>query len=410
MIRLHQTFGAHTGRSYSFDQLVVRLGRMPDSDVAFDPHADLDASGRHAEIRREGAEWVVVDVGSRNGTFVAGQRITRHPLRNGDEIECGPGGPRLRVELADAPRAPSYPSPIVRPDAATVASTPVGEAPSHGLPGTVPPPAHPPQTAPPPAPSFAQPKLYGRETVGLMIEEAVGRARETEQVPGRRLLIGVVVGLAAVLAIMLVVLLVLVLGARRSGPDPAHVAAANGAALYRVVRISSEETLCTAFAIRRRVLATTATCVLAIEASRDDGIELRGPTAVRPRQLWRHPSHVQGQLGPDVGLLELDLDLPAVVTLTPPNADASPARRGQALLAYGFAGALARTVAIEVDDVDVRSDGTRLLRYDEAAPDGAPLFDTSGSVVGVHVAGEQSFAVGAETILALLAGLPSQAP
>lgn len=417
MLRLHQTFGAHTGRSYDFDQPVVRLGRMPDSDVIFDAHADLDASGRHCEIRREGDQWVLVDVGSRNGTFVAGQRITRHALRHGEELECGPGGPRLRVELHAA--SPSVGSTPVRPNAATMAATPV---PSHAVPSSAPfggshapPPASqvPPQvprTEPPPAMPAAPgaPKLYGQRTVGLMIDEAVARARDAERPPGPpRLLVGAVISLAGLLGITLLVLLVLVLrDTSRDAPDPAHVTAANAAALYRVVVTApNEATLCTAFAVRRQVLATSATCVLTLEQRRSEGatIELRGASTPRIAQLWRHPAHVPGQPGPDVGLIQVDGDVPALATLVTPDTVAS-LREGSRVLAFGYAGAVARTADIELDAVETLADGTRVLRYETAAPEGAPLFDASGSVVGLQ--GAAGHGVGVDALLALLAGLP----
>lgn len=424
MLRLHQTFGAHTGRSYDFDQPVVRLGRMPDSDVIFDAHADLDASGRHCEIRREGDQWVLVDVGSRNGTFVAGQRITRHVLRDGEELECGPGGPRLRVELRAA--APSIGSSPVRPNAATMAATPV---PSHAAPSPAAPsapfggsyaappgsqvPPQVPRTEPPPAMSGTPaapgaPKLYGQRTVGLMIDEAVARARDAERPPGPpRLLVAAVVSLAGLLGITLLVLLVLVLrDTSRDAPDPAHVTAANAAALYRVVVTApNEATLCTAFAVRRQVLATSATCVLTLEQRRSEGatIELRGASTPRIAQLWRHPAHVPGQPGPDVGLIQVDGDVPALATLVTPDTVAS-LREGSRVLAFGYAGAVARTADIELDSVETLADGTRVLRYETAAPEGAPLFDASGSVVGLQ--GAAGHGVGVDALLALLAGLP----
>jgi hypothetical protein len=102
MIRFHQTFGAHTGRMLEFDRDVIRFGRMPDCEVTFDPRADIDASARHAEVRREGGAWHVIDAGSRNGTWLNGQRVQRAVLSSGDELEFGMGGPRLRVEIVSA--------------------------------------------------------------------------------------------------------------------------------------------------------------------------------------------------------------------------------------------------------------------------------------------------------------------
>jgi pSer/pThr/pTyr-binding forkhead associated (FHA) protein len=161
-IRLHQTFGAHAGRTRELDQDVITFGRLPSSDVAFDPHADLDASGSHAEIRREGAVWVLRDVGSRNGTLVAGRPIQRHELSDGDEIEFGTGGPRVRVELVASLAQPG-PKPM-----GTMAATPILEPalPAMGA-------AHsPPPTVPPPAD-----KKYGQATLDAAVEAAAAKAR-----------------------------------------------------------------------------------------------------------------------------------------------------------------------------------------------------------------------------------------
>lgn len=97
MIRISQSKGADAGRELEFDQDLIRIGRMPDSDVNLDPEVDLDASGRHAEIRSEDGRYLLIDTGSRNGTWLNGQRIKHAALSLGDEIELGRGGPKLKV-------------------------------------------------------------------------------------------------------------------------------------------------------------------------------------------------------------------------------------------------------------------------------------------------------------------------
>ena len=99
MIRLRQIKGADDGREFEFEQDLIRIGRMPDSDVNFDPEVDLDASGRHAEIRNEDGRYLLIDTGSRNGTWLNGQRIKHAALSKGDEIEFGRGGPKLEIEM-----------------------------------------------------------------------------------------------------------------------------------------------------------------------------------------------------------------------------------------------------------------------------------------------------------------------
>jgi sigma-54 dependent transcriptional regulator, acetoin dehydrogenase operon transcriptional activator AcoR len=46
-------------------------------------------SSRHATVRRSFGRWLLEDSGSKNGTFVAGQRVTRHALGDGDLVETG---------------------------------------------------------------------------------------------------------------------------------------------------------------------------------------------------------------------------------------------------------------------------------------------------------------------------------
>jgi len=95
----------------------VRFGRHPDCEVSFDPHKDIDASSRHAELRVLATGWVLVDLGSSNGTYVEGKRITEAPVAKDApvDLEFGPGGPRVRLFVGDdaaIERLP--PPPIVR--------------------------------------------------------------------------------------------------------------------------------------------------------------------------------------------------------------------------------------------------------------------------------------------------------
>jgi hypothetical protein len=58
---------------------VIRFGRLPDNEVAFDPHA-IRRLGRHARSAR-GRRWVIVDVRSRNARSA---RATHHAARAHD--------------------------------------------------------------------------------------------------------------------------------------------------------------------------------------------------------------------------------------------------------------------------------------------------------------------------------------
>jgi pSer/pThr/pTyr-binding forkhead associated (FHA) protein len=74
------------GRTHALDGVKVVLGRSKDSDVQVE---DANVSRRHAELRREGPAWWLVDLGSTNGTELNGKRVQRSKLRDGDTITLG---------------------------------------------------------------------------------------------------------------------------------------------------------------------------------------------------------------------------------------------------------------------------------------------------------------------------------
>ena len=96
--------GSRRGQRQEFAAgLRVRFGRHPECEVSFDPQRDIDASSRHAELRHIDAGWVLVDLGSSNGTYVDGHRVTETPVVQNVplSIEFGPGGPRVRLFVGD---------------------------------------------------------------------------------------------------------------------------------------------------------------------------------------------------------------------------------------------------------------------------------------------------------------------
>lgn len=101
MSRVHiEIIGPHPLQgTATFARFPVRLGRSPDCDLAFDTDLDRATSLEHATIHYSPEGFVLTDLGSTNGTFVNGSRVTTTLLKDGDRIELGHGGPHLRVHL-----------------------------------------------------------------------------------------------------------------------------------------------------------------------------------------------------------------------------------------------------------------------------------------------------------------------
>jgi len=88
--------GARAGQVETFQKAYLGLGRHPLSDVRFDAERDLDVSSRHAAIMAKADGYVLQDLGSKNGTYVNGQRLEGDRLlKDGDVIGFGAKGPAL---------------------------------------------------------------------------------------------------------------------------------------------------------------------------------------------------------------------------------------------------------------------------------------------------------------------------
>jgi pSer/pThr/pTyr-binding forkhead associated (FHA) protein len=137
--------GELKGRRLPIKVPVVNIGRGDYNDVVI---ADPSVSTMHAKLQRRDAIWILTDLGSTNGTFVEGERLTGEmPLSPGTTLKFGdvsalfepldealpagrPGStkmmPRLDVEAsrARAPAAPSgsAPSAVSAPSAASAPS------------------------------------------------------------------------------------------------------------------------------------------------------------------------------------------------------------------------------------------------------------------------------------------------
>ena len=72
---------------------VFTIGRSPDCDL---PLGDITVSWHHAELRRSAEAWVLVDLGSTNGTRVNGWRAdSGFTVRAGDWVSFGQSAFRI---------------------------------------------------------------------------------------------------------------------------------------------------------------------------------------------------------------------------------------------------------------------------------------------------------------------------
>ena len=488
MIRFHQTFGAHAGRVVAFEKDVITFGRLPTCDVVFDARADIDASAQHAEVRRERGAWYVLDANSRNGTWLNGQRVSRAALASGDDLELGRGGPRLRVEIAQAvtgpmespPRlavgllptaqwAPEEFAPIVaqaaqsgggaasvrpppgggaasvrpppRGGAASVRPPPGGGAasvrppPGGGAASVRPPPFNAVPSAPPPA-QFAPPPV------------SFGSRAPVRPPQSRGLGLGVAV-LAGAVALLFAALAAGVLVWRLSTSSDSHapprprlppgsaldlIAATVGPATYLVAAHppdGSLRPLCTAFAVRSELVATTGHCVKRIEQARAAGIVvdllrpgLPGPIGITA--MYLHPAFDPAASGVshDLGVLRTASPLVALVALptlddlralTPGSAAyvvtylATPTPGPDAPQPVVVAGALGTPE--HFDGTPSAFDDAQLVPHSAPVEEGgmgAPVLDDTGLVIAVHASEQRttpSLSVRADVLLALIAGL-----
>jgi hypothetical protein len=92
--RLVAMGGAYLGQVFPIQGVAV-IGRDASNPVPLD--RDTTASRRHAQITDQGGSYHIQDLGSSNGTYVNGAKITDTQLSPGDEVAIG--GTRFRFEV-----------------------------------------------------------------------------------------------------------------------------------------------------------------------------------------------------------------------------------------------------------------------------------------------------------------------
>jgi hypothetical protein len=84
-----------SGDRFALTETTITIGRHPESNMVL---ADPNVSRNHAEIRPQGDGFVVVDLGSTNGSRVNGVRVDTQVLEDGDELMFG--NTRMRFEAS----------------------------------------------------------------------------------------------------------------------------------------------------------------------------------------------------------------------------------------------------------------------------------------------------------------------
>ncbi|OYT71866.1 MAG: hypothetical protein CFK52_06860 [Chloracidobacterium sp. CP2_5A] len=98
--------GLRKGERVAITTFPATIGRDPNSTLPLALQDQL-ASTRHAQIAREGSDYLLRDVGSSNGTYHNGHRVTEVRLKHEDIIEFGVGGPKIRFDFIRAEAKPS---------------------------------------------------------------------------------------------------------------------------------------------------------------------------------------------------------------------------------------------------------------------------------------------------------------
>ena len=168
----------------------VLIGREANANVRFDADREDLVSRNHARIVRDPADpngFLLMDLDSRNGTFINRQRIYgASRLQHGDRVQLGPSGPEFSFELD--------PPPAVRATrlADAVPIPPTREA---GVPIATGGPAMPPGMAD--TGQGTAPRPVGRATVERMLGEATTQMKGESRKTMWAAVIGILVILAA---------------------------------------------------------------------------------------------------------------------------------------------------------------------------------------------------------------------
>jgi predicted component of type VI protein secretion system len=108
-------FGGKDQKTYELDKPRLEVGREPGCEIHID---NLGISRKHCAFVNRNDTFVVQDLGSSNGTYVNGNKITEYYLNDGDEVIIGKYSLKFHnqaqaavaVQAASAPEVPDSPN------------------------------------------------------------------------------------------------------------------------------------------------------------------------------------------------------------------------------------------------------------------------------------------------------------
>ena len=78
--------GPNIGDEFYIEKDEFIIGRSPESDVLLD---DITVSRKHALLKKDGGDYILLDAGSLNGSYLNGNIVEEAILSNGDRIQIG---------------------------------------------------------------------------------------------------------------------------------------------------------------------------------------------------------------------------------------------------------------------------------------------------------------------------------
>src|SRR3954466_11508214 len=89
-----------TGRTHELKVDKTTIGRVEDNTFQI---AEPSVSSHHCEVLLKGSEVVVKDLGSTNGSFINGEKVTESVLKPGQLLRLGQIEMRLETDSMAAP-------------------------------------------------------------------------------------------------------------------------------------------------------------------------------------------------------------------------------------------------------------------------------------------------------------------